>query len=41
MPLGRLIEPVEAARHILFMLSDASAPMTGVVTDLEQKVIGA
>ena len=41
MPLGRLIEPVEAARHILFMLSDASAPMTGVVTDLEQKVTGA
>lgn len=41
LPLGRLLEPDEAARHILFMLSDASAPMTGVVTDLEQKVTGA
>ena len=41
LPLGRLLEPVEAARQILFMLSDASAPLTGVVTDLEQKVIGA
>lgn len=41
LPLGRLLDPAEAARHILFMLSDASAPMTGVVTDLEQKVTGA
>lgn len=41
LPLGRLIMPDEAARHITFMLSDASAPMTGVVTDLEQKVTGA
>ena len=41
MPLGRLIQPAEAARQITFMLSDASAPMTGVITDLEQKVTGA
>lgn len=41
LPLGRLLEPEEAARHILFMVSDASAPMTGVVTDLEQRVVGA
>lgn len=41
LPLGRLIEPDEAARHIVFMLSDASCPMTGVVADLEQRVVGA
>lgn len=41
LPLKRLLEPEEAARHILFMLSDASAPMTGVTADLEQKVTGA
>lgn len=41
MPLGRLLTPEECARHILFLLSDASAPMTGVVSDLEQRVIGA
>ncbi len=40
MPLGRLLEPDEAARLALFMLSEASAPMTGVVTDLEQRVVG-
>lgn len=41
LPLGRLLEPEEAARQILFMLSDASVPMTGVVADLEQRIIGA
>lgn len=41
LPLGRLLEPDEAARQIVFMLSDASAPMSGVVVDLEQRVIGA
>jgi NAD(P)-dependent dehydrogenase (short-subunit alcohol dehydrogenase family) len=41
MPLGRLIEPEEAARLAVFLLSDASAPMTGVAVDLEQRVLGA
>lgn len=41
LPLRRLLKPVEAAHQILFMLSDASSPMTGVVTDLEQRVTRA
>lgn len=41
LPLGRLLEPDEVARHILFLLSEASAPMTGVIVDVEQKVTGA
>lgn len=38
LPLGRLLAPEEAARQILFFLSDASAPMTGVVADLDQQL---
>ena len=41
LPLGRLIMPEEAARHAVWLLSDASAPMSGVAYDLEQKVLGA
>lgn len=41
MPLGRLLVPDEAARLAVFLLSPASAPMTGAVIDLEQKVAGA
>lgn len=41
MPLGRLLVPEEVARHVLFLLSDASAPMTGVALDLDQHVLGA
>jgi NAD(P)-dependent dehydrogenase (short-subunit alcohol dehydrogenase family) len=41
MPLGRLLVPEEAARLAVFLLSPASAPMTGAVIDLEQKVTGA
>jgi NAD(P)-dependent dehydrogenase (short-subunit alcohol dehydrogenase family) len=41
LPLGRLLEPAEAARQILFMLSEQSNPMTGVIVDLEQRVLGA
>jgi len=41
LPLGRLIEPDEAARLAVFLLSDASAPMSGTVIDLEQRVVGA
>ncbi len=40
-PLGRLVEAGEAARLAVFVLSDASAPMTGVALDLEQWVLGA
>lgn len=41
MPLGRLVEAEEAARLSVFLLSDASAPMSGSVVDFEQKVAGA
>jgi len=40
-PLKRLLEAEEAARLAVFLLSDASAPMTGLAIDLEQSVIGA
>lgn len=41
MPLGRLIEADEAARLVVYLLSDFSAPLSGAVIDLEQKVTGA
>ncbi len=41
LPLGRLLQPGEAARLAIYLMSDASAPMTGVTLDLDQKVIGA
>ena len=41
MPLGRLLGPEEAARLVVFLLSDMSVPMTGVALDLEQWVAGA
>jgi NAD(P)-dependent dehydrogenase (short-subunit alcohol dehydrogenase family) len=40
-PLGRLVEAEECARLAMFLLSDASIPMSGAVIDLEQKVAGA
>jgi NAD(P)-dependent dehydrogenase (short-subunit alcohol dehydrogenase family) len=40
-PLGRLVEVGEVARLAVFLLSDASAPMTGLALDLEQWVAGA
>jgi NAD(P)-dependent dehydrogenase (short-subunit alcohol dehydrogenase family) len=40
-PLGRFVGADEAARLAIYLLSDASAPMTGVSLDLEQTVIGA
>jgi NAD(P)-dependent dehydrogenase (short-subunit alcohol dehydrogenase family) len=40
-PLGRLLGAEEAARLAVFLLSDASVPMTGVAVDLEQWVAGA
>jgi NAD(P)-dependent dehydrogenase (short-subunit alcohol dehydrogenase family) len=35
-PTGRLLTPEEVARHVLFWLSDASAPANGVVYEVEQ-----
>ncbi len=40
-PLGRLLTAEEAARLAVFLLSDASIPMSGAIVDLEQKVTGA
>ena len=40
-PLGRLVTEEECAAQAVWMLSDASAPMTGVSIDLEQWVTGA
>jgi NAD(P)-dependent dehydrogenase (short-subunit alcohol dehydrogenase family) len=41
MPLGRLLLPEEAARLAVYLLSATSAPMTGTLIDLEQRVLGA
>lgn len=41
LPLGRLVTAEEAARLAVFLLGNASAPMSGAVIDLEQKVAGA
>lgn len=41
LPLGRLVAPEDCARLAAFLLSDASAPMSGAIIDLEQKVAGA
>ena len=40
LPLRRLLSPTEAARLSVFLLGDASAPMTGVALDLEQRITG-
>lgn len=40
-PLGRLLVPEEVARMAVWLLSDASAPLSGAVIDLEQWVAGA
>jgi NAD(P)-dependent dehydrogenase (short-subunit alcohol dehydrogenase family) len=40
-PLGRLISPEDAARMSVYLLSPASAPLTGVSIDLEYNVSGA
>jgi NAD(P)-dependent dehydrogenase (short-subunit alcohol dehydrogenase family) len=41
LPLGRLVTAEECARLAVFLLSDASIPMSGAIIDLEQKVAGA
>ena len=39
MPIGRLLLPEDVARLALFLLGDASYPMTGSLVDLEQSVL--
>ena len=41
MPLGRLVTPEECARLAVFLLGEASVPMSGAIVDFEQKVAGA
>jgi len=41
LPLGRFVTAEECARLAVFLLSDASIPMSGALIDLEQKVAGA
>lgn len=41
LPLGRLVTVEETARLAVFLLGDASKPMSGALIDLEQKVTGA
>ncbi len=39
-PFGRLLSPEDVARLVVFLLSDASVPMTGALIDQEQWVLG-
>ena len=39
MPWGRLIKPEDVARLAVFLLSDASVPMTGAVIDQAQDYV--
>jgi NAD(P)-dependent dehydrogenase (short-subunit alcohol dehydrogenase family) len=39
--MGRLVTAEECARLAVFLVSEASVPMSGAVIDLEQKVAGA
>ena len=41
LPLGRLVSAEEAARLAVFLLGDASVPMSGALIDFEQQVTGA
>ena len=41
LPLGRLVTADEAARLAVFLLGDASVPMSGAIIDFDQKVAGA
>ena len=40
LPLKRFVGAEEAARLAVFMLSDASTPMTGALVDFDQQVVG-
>ena len=39
-PFGRLLAPDDVARLALFLIGDASCPMTGAVIDQEQAPVG-
>ena len=41
LPLGRLVSAEETARLAVFLLGEASVPMSGSIVDFEQKVAGA
>ena len=41
LPLGRLVTADETARLAIFLLGEASVPMSGAIVDFEQKVVGA
>jgi len=41
MPLGRLVTEQECARLAIYLLGEASIPMSGTMIDFEQKVTGA
>jgi NAD(P)-dependent dehydrogenase (short-subunit alcohol dehydrogenase family) len=41
LPFGRLIDPEDAARAVLFLASEESGFMTGAVVDYDQQVVGA
>jgi len=41
LPLGRLVTAEQTARLAVFLLGDASVPMSGALVDFEQKVAGA
>lgn len=41
LPLGRLVTAEETARLAVFLLGEASVPMSGAIVDFEQKVAGA
>jgi NAD(P)-dependent dehydrogenase (short-subunit alcohol dehydrogenase family) len=41
LPLGRLVTAEESARLAIYLLGDASVPMSGSIIDFEQKVAGA
>jgi len=41
MPLGRMVSAPDCAAQAVWLLSDASAPLTGANIDLEQRVAGA
>jgi NAD(P)-dependent dehydrogenase (short-subunit alcohol dehydrogenase family) len=41
LPLGRLVTADETARLAVFLLGDASVPMSGSIVDFDQKVAGA
>ncbi len=40
-PLGRLVKADEAARLAVFLLGEASVPMSGAIVDFEQRVAGS